>query len=365
MTQPTYFDEPETPDQPRSHRVVRLVARAVPWIMVAGVALVAVQPSPYLIEAPGPVFNVLGDNSNTAVISVTDAKTYATDGALDLLTVNLEGGPGATAKWYEAILAWMNPSMAVVPVDEMYPKNVSTTQVEQSNTAEMQDSQSSATATALRALGYKFGTVVYVAGITKGSPANGVLKPDDVITLLNNKTVTTFDQLRSMVQKAKNTPITVTYVRSGKTNTVSLTPAKIDGVWRIGVLIGNRYKFPINVTLSLANVGGPSGGMMFALGIYDKLTPGSLTGGEIIAGTGTIDDNGVVGAIGGIRQKMYGAVRAGAKFFLAPADNCNEVVGHIPNNLQVVKVSNFSQALAAVKQIGTRHNVSGLATCTK
>ena len=365
MPQPTFFDEPEPQPQAANHTVVRWVAKLVPWLLVAGVAAVAAMPSPYLIESPGPVFNVLGDDGSSEVITVSDAKTYPVDGALDLLTVNLEGGPGQTAKWYEAVLAMMNPSMAVVPVDEMYPKNVSTTQVEQSNTAMMEDSQSSATATALRALGYKFGTLLYVAGITKGSPADGHLKPDDVIVSVNGADVTTFDQLRSIVKKAANTPVSVSYLRNGKSQTVTLTPKKIDGAWRLGVLIGNHYKFPINVKLSLSNVGGPSGGMMFALGIYDKLTPGSLTGGEIIAGTGTIDDNGVVGEIGGIRQKMYGAVRGGAKFFLAPAGNCSEVVGHIPNGLKVVKVTNFSQALAAVKQIGTRHNVSGLATCTK
>ncbi|MFM7030669.1 MAG: PDZ domain-containing protein [Micrococcales bacterium] len=365
MPQPTYFDEPEQQPQPANHTVVRWVAKLFPWLMVAALAAVAVMPSPYLIESPGPVFNVLGDDGSSEVITVSGTKTYPVDGALDLLTVNLEGGPGQTAKWYEAVLAMMNPSMAVVPVDEMYPKNVSTTQVEQSNTAMMQDSQSSATATALRALGYRFGTLVYVAGITKGSPADGVLKPDDVIEFVNGKSVTTFDELRAMVQKSKGKAITVSYLRNGKTSSVALTPKQIDGAWRIGVLIGNHYKFPINVKLSLSNVGGPSGGMMFALGIYDKLTPGSLTGGEIIAGTGTIDDNGVVGEIGGIRQKMFGAVRGGAKFFLAPKGNCNEVVGHVPNGLQVVKVSNFSQALAAVKQIGTRHNVSGLPTCTK
>jgi PDZ domain-containing protein len=103
---------------------------------------------------------------------------------------------------------------------------------------------------------------------------------------------------------------------------------------------------------------------MFALGIYDKLTPGSLTGGQMIAGTGTLDETGAVGVIGGIRQKMYGAVRNGATWFLAPAGNCDEVVGHIPTGLTVVKVQNFSQALAAVKQIGETKSATGLPTCS-
>ena len=91
-----------------------------------------------------------------------------------------------------------------------------------------------------------------------------------------------------------------------------------------------EYEFPFDVELQLDNVGGPSAGMMFALGIVDKLTPGAMTGGEIVAGTGTIDSAGAVGAIGGIRQKLWGAQDAGADWFLAPESNCDEVVGPRP-----------------------------------
>ena len=126
----------------------------------------------------------------------------------------------------------------------------------------------------------------------------------------------------------------------------------------IGTLDEHRVKFDV------ADVGGPSGGMMFALGIYDKLTPGQLTGGHDIAGTGTIDGAGVVGPIGGIQQKMFGAKNAGAKFFLAPAENCSEVVGHIPAGLRVFKVTNFKDALTAVEEIGAGDDLSALPTCT-
>jgi PDZ domain-containing protein len=103
--------------------------------------------------------------------------------------------------------------------------------------------------------------------------------------------------------------------------------------------------------------------MMFALGIYDRLTPGELTGANNIAGTGTIDASGTVGAIGGIRQKLYGAQRAGAKFFLAPAENCNEVTGHIPSGLKVFSVKTFDDALKVVTAIGKMQSLTGLATC--
>jgi PDZ domain-containing protein len=98
--------------------------------------------------------------------------------------------------------------------------------------------------------------------------------------------------------------------------------------------------------------------MMFSLAVYDKLTPGALTGGAKIAGTGTIDSAGNVGPIGGIQQKLVGARRGGATWFLAPAANCNEVAGHVPDGLKVVSVATFSQARQAVEAIAANHPAS-------
>src|SRR5690606_12624406 len=124
------------------------------------------------------------------------------------------------------------------------------------------------------------------------------------------------------------------------------------------------YTFPVDVAIQLDNVGGPSAGMMFALGIIDQLTPGYLGGGEQIAGTGTIDSEGVVGAIGGIRQKLYGARDAGAEYFLAPASNCDMVTGHVPDGLHVVAVQTLAEALAALDVIAVGGDIQGLASCS-
>jgi PDZ domain-containing protein len=104
--------------------------------------------------------------------------------------------------------------------------------------------------------------------------------------------------------------------------------------------------------------------MMFALGIIDELTPGSLTGGAHVAGTGTICADGVVGPIGGIVQKMAGARRAGATVFLAPASNCDEVVGHIPAGLHVFSVKRLSDALTALQRVAAHRATAGLPTCS-
>src|SRR5690606_24730529 len=105
-------------------------------------------------------------------------------------------------------------------------------------------------------------------------------------------------------------------------------------------------------------------GQMFALGIIDKLTPGSLTGGAEVAGTGTITGDGDVGEIGGIRHKLYGALAAGAQWFFAPIENCGEVVGHVPHGLHVVAVDTLDDALSALEAIRSGADAASLPTCT-
>jgi PDZ domain-containing protein len=112
-----------------------------------------------------------------------------------------------------------------------------------------------------------------------------------------------------------------------------------------------QYQFPFDVKISVGDIGGPSAGLMFALGIVDKLTSLDLTGGRFIAGTGEITPNGQVQAIGGIQQKMLGARQAGATIFLAPESNCGDVKGAIPAGLQVVEVSSLSQAVDDLEAI--------------
>jgi PDZ domain-containing protein len=103
------------------------------------------------------------------------------------------------------------------------------------------------------------------------------------------------------------------------------------------------------VKFDLPNTGGPSGGLIFALGIIDKLNAAQLVNGRVIAGTGTITKKGEVGPIGGIEDKLIGAKRAGATLFLAPIDNCIDIT-HIPGGLQIVAVSTLAQAVTLLKK---------------
>ena len=334
--------------------------------LVAGVIL-GIMPAPYVIEKPGPVYNTLGsaqyDDVDTALITIPDEKVYPTKGTLDLLTVSLLGNRENRPSWLTVAGAWLDPSEAVLPIDQVFPASVSTKERDAQSSAAMINSQQDAIAAALTQLGYDYPTTVSVMSLPDGSPAQGVIDPKDQITAVNGTPVANVAELRTALQaNGAGTAASVDIVRNGVGQTVSVTPIDQGGNVVAGVNVSVAYDFPFEVQIQLDKVGGPSAGMMFALGIIDKLTPGELQGGENVAGTGTIDQAGAVGAIGGIAQKMHGAVNNDAAWFLAPADNCDEVTGHIPDGLTVFSVATLDQALAALDGIKTG-NTRGLPTC--
>ncbi|WOF24723.1 PDZ domain-containing protein [Microbacterium betulae] len=343
-------------------------------LVVALVALAALTflPTGYVIQQPGPVYNTIGsavdgDGEDVPLISVDGAETYETGGALDLTTVQVVGNRDRTPSWFELALAWLDASRAVVPIDAVFPEGQTTEQREEQNTALMVDSQGEATAAALTQLGYDVGAQLQVVGPTDDeSPAEGIVQEGDLILAADGEAVTDIDRLKAIVNEGAGDPVTLTIERDGEDQDVEITPEEsdVDGTttWLIGVYLTTAFDFPIDVTIQLDDVGGPSAGTMFALGIIDTLTPGELTGGEQIAGTGTIDAEGTVGAIGGIRQKLYGARDAGADWFLAPASNCDEAVGHVPDGLRVFSIGTLDDALTTVEAIA-EGDTSELPTC--
>lgn len=345
-------------------------------LIVALVALVVLTflPSPYVIQRPGPVYDTLGtatdkEGDEVPLISVEGAETFPTAGTLDLTTVQVVGNRERTPSWFELALAWMDSSRAVVPLDSVFPAGVTTEQRDERNATLMVDSQHEATAAALNELGYDTGAQVVVQAAVEGSPAEGALEAEDIITAIDGTAVTSANQLREAIQDAGGDPVALTVSRGGEEKTVEVTPEKhTEGgvtTWLIGVTLRTDYDFEIDVTIQLDNVGGPSAGMMFALGIIDTLTEGELNGGENVAGTGTIDAAGTVGPIGGIRQKLYGARDAGAEYFLAPAANCDEVVGHVPDGLKVIRTATLDDSLAALEVIADGGDVDALPTCER
>jgi PDZ domain-containing protein len=365
------FADSNQPARPRRSRR-STIGRALILFALIVTLVVSLVPSPYVIEQPGPVFDTLGevevDDASVPLIEIADAQTYPTGGSLSMLTVSIKGNRENRLNWFQVATAWFDPSKAVVPLESVYPEGVSFKQSQEQSKVDMQNSQQEAIAAALSELDYDFSTILEVVTVADDAPADGALLAGDEIVSVNGETFADVTGLQQAIAaNGTEAPATVDVVRDGETLSVDVTPVSSGGSAPrpvVGITIRGIFEFPIDVTIQLENVGGPSAGQMFALGIIDKLTPGELTGGESFAGTGTISGGGAIGPIGGIQQKLYGAVRSGADYFLAPAANCDEVVGHIPEGLEVFSVENLDDSLAAVEAVAGGESTDSLPRCT-
>lgn len=358
---------PVVPDGFDPHRLSRraIATMVGGFLVIALAALSTMVGLPYIVLKPGPVTNTLGKIDGKPLISVTGASTYPGEGALDFTTVRVRGGPGYRVTAWDLLHAAISSSEEVEPEEAYFPKGVTDKQVEEENAAEMADSQQEAIAVALKALGKDVTTHIVIGQVTQGSPNNSVLKAGDRIVRIDGQFMADTAAVRAAIgQHRPGDKVAMGLVRDGKEVEVQAATSSTDGRTTIGVLLGVTFDFPFKVSIDAGNVGGPSAGTMFALGIYDTLTPGSLTGGTKVAGTGTIDYTGAVGPIGGIRQKLVGARDGGAAWFLAPADNCDEVVGHVPDGLHVARIGTFDEALKSVEAIADGKG-SSLPTCTR
>src|ERR1700728_950475 len=316
------------------------------------IAVAVLVPVPYVILGPGPTLNTLGDTSGQPLISITGHQTYPTSGNLNMVTVSYEGGPGVKLNVFQALRAWLDSSEAGVPASELFPAGQSAQQTQAQDTEQMASSQQTATAAALSTLHIGYQTQVVVMQTVPGYPASKVLKAGDQILAVDGKPVTGQSNLSSLITShPAGTLLRLTVLRAGQTLAVQVASKDSDGTPVIGVQVEEQFKFPFTVRIAVGDIGGASAGMMFALGIIDKLTPMTLTGGKFIAGTGEITTTGQVEPIGGIQQKMVGARSAGATIFLTPAGNCSDTAGAVPAGLRLVKVSTLSQAMSDLEAI--------------
>ena len=334
-------------------------------IALALIAVGATVPIPYVALGPGVTYNTLGTVAGTDVISFSGEDVPAstketTAGHLNMTTISVYDHQTLFA----ALGLWIDGDYSVVPREEVFPPNKSVEQVNQENAQMFADSQSSAEIAALRYL--KYPNVVYVGTIPQGSPSSGVLQPTDQITAIDATKVTDFASLKSALATTKpGQVVTVTVLRNGKTVTGKVTlqaNATQGNQGFLGIGAVERPTAPFQISISLANIGGPSAGLMFTLGIIEKLSTGDLTAGHFIAGTGTMevdDDKGTVGPIGGILLKMIAARGAGATDFLVPADNCAEALTQIPAGLRLDKVTDVDEAVDAVHTIAAGGSPTG------
>lgn len=325
-------------------------------------AVAFVLPVPFVKLAPGPTFNVIGQEDGQDVIRISGTQTYPVTGNLDMTTVLESGGPRGGLTFVDAIASWLDPADAVVPRELLFPDDVSGDDVRTRQAMLFSTSESNAVAAAMGYLDRPVITENVVTAVYGDTPSDGKLLPRDEIVSINGTEITEVEQVVEMVRaEPAGTHFEFVVRRDGVDvdgvmtddveETVVVTSADNPdnpGTPYIGIGVGEFYSagFPIDFTLE--DVGGPSAGLMFATGIVDKLSPEDLTAGQHIAGTGTIEPDGTVGPIGGIRQKLAGARSAGATFFLMPADHCTEATGHVPDGLTVAPVATLTEAIEAI-----------------
>lgn len=340
---------------------VALASMVVLCLMILGASLM---PVPYVIERPGPAIDVLGSYDDEQIIVIDGAKTYPTKGALMMTTVSVDGGPGYRVTPVEVVASWFDRTKSVLPREAVFPEGQTREQTVLTNSVAMNSSQQGAVAVALDELDIDYDPVVLISGIEQGAPADGTLETGDVIVSVDGKTAPDIAGYQELVLDTPDgDPVPMTVRRGDEEIDLEVPTEIVDGAPKMGVVLASGYDFPIDVEIAVGDIGGPSAGMMFSLSVYDELTPGALTGDRQIAGTGTIAADGTVGGIGGIRQKMVGAHDSEADYFLAPAANCDEVVGYEPDGLDVVAVSDFDGALKATETIAGTGSTAGLATC--
>ena len=344
-----------------SRRTLRLLVLLLSIVLVGAVGA-RIHP-PYVLFRAGPVYDTLGAIDGKPVIEVNGAPTYDATGNLAFTTVAVYGGREREITLWEYLLAHVQPDTEIRPIDEVYRPDVTREQIQEQNKAQMADAQAEAKVVALRATGRTVPETVSISAVLKGGPAEGVLRKGDRLVTVDNAAVTSAEVLRGAIRAAGDRPVALVVRRDGADVPLQVRSIEQDGRRMIGVGLAIDFAFPVEVSINAGDIGGPSAGLMFSLGVYDRLTPGSLTGGAKIAGTGTIADDGSVGPIGGIDHKMRGARSAeGSDWFLAPADNCGDVRGKVPDGLHVVKVASFDQARQAVEAIAGGRGDS-LATC--
>jgi Lon-like protease len=329
---------------------------AVPLLVALWVAALLV-PLPYVVYSPGYTIDVLGKTKGTETIDVEGAPSYHDDGQLRFTTVFVTQ-PDTHIGLLQAMGAWIDPDAAVYPYDTVYAPGETDATSRREGEAQMSSSQDTAVAVALTELGRDFETEVVVGAVQPGSPSEGVLREGDQLLAVGGDRISSPNQVASAVEDdTDGRPLEIRVLRGGAEQSVSVQPEDTSDGPRIGVQLGLSYDFPFEVDFGIdPNIGGPSAGLMLSLAVYDVLTEGSLTGGDVVAGTGELLPNGAVGPIGGIDQKIAAARDDGASLFMVPPDNCEDAIDAPRGDMRLVRADTMSDALAAIKTWAGDHD---------
>lgn len=342
-----------------NRRIVTLLAALVPVIVLGVVGTMVTVP--FVALGPGPTFNTLGVVDNKQVVDIEGTPVDPTSGNLNMTTVSVRD----QLNIFEAFGFWASGRHGLVPRSEVYPPEKSKEEIEESNKADFQSSEDKAETAALRQLKKDYPVGLQVGDVSDQGPAKDALKRDDQLVSIDGVPVQTVRNVQDVVAgKKPGSQVAVAFRREGKDETATVTVgARPDDKSKgyLGVTPVEKPVVPFDVDFNLADIGGPSAGLMFSLAVVDKLSPDELSGGKFIAGTGTIEDDGEVGPIGGIPYKMIAAREAGASAFLVPAKNCDEARQRTPDGLRLIKVDALSDAVTSLEKL--RSGATDLPSC--
>lgn len=346
------------------------------WAMLGGILVgllilaAGSLPAPYVVTSPGPTFDLKHHDGEPEIIAISgqdpttgsaialDEDEPANPGQLHMVTISEIGGPGTYLTFFDLARYWLDGVSQIDNYSDVYPVELTAEEVEEFAQAQMTSSHSTASVAALEELGWSVPAKVTIIDAVPETDAVGKVKEGDELV-----SVTTPDGVEHTIDtasgvfalmgtQAPDTTLKVTVRRDGKLVTEEIVSGESpDGYGsKLGIYLNTDIQMPLDVQVHLEEVGGPSAGMMFALSIIDRLTPGDLTGGARIAGTGALGYDGRVQPIGGLPQKIEGAKRSGVEWFLAPASNCDELT-EPPTGINVVRVEDLKEARAALDAI--------------
>ncbi|MCA1839049.1 MAG: PDZ domain-containing protein [Actinomycetota bacterium] len=322
-------------------------------LYVAGVMLLGLWtvispqvPTGYVSLAPGP-------SPDAEKLTKIDARTYSSQGSFHITTALVSSGAVSLS---EFVHDSFQDDITLVDKTLVYPPSLTAKQAEQQHAAEMTQSQQSAAIAALKELGLPVasdGALINDISRKGSEPAD--LKAGDIVKAIDSHPVLKAADIRDVLRsKQAGDVVQVQLDRGGMTRTVSvktITIKSAPGQARLGILTSNDLQLPFKISIDAQQIGGPSAGLVFAVSIYDLLEPSDLTGGKVIAGTGTIDDEGKVGPIGAVEQKIKGAEKINAKVFLVPRDELQRAKAALKTDMVLIPIDTLHQAIAELRKL--------------
>lgn len=342
------------PPPARPSRAVRYwVAFAVAaFVLVLAVSAAVLVETPYATLAPGSA------RSTGPLVSVDGTDVYPAEGELLFLTVGVDGH----VTLLEAAAAWVDPDAEVLPREAVFGEGVTEEQNRELNAIAMVGSKQTAVVVALTRLGFELsptGTGAVILSTQPDTPAAAALEVGDTVVAVDGQPVRTYDDLTPTVSnRAPGEQVTLTVESAGgvtREEVVTLAARPDDPSRGFLGVTGDTRAFdpglPFAVDIDSGRVGGPSAGLAFTLAVLDVLTPGELTGGRAVAVTGTINEDGTVGEVGGVVQKAAAAAEAGAEVLIVPMGEF-EAARDNSHGMEVVGVETLDDALRALESLG-------------